>query len=101
MKINKIKLKRAGEFFKKLPLVLGENAFFAFLGGLVVCLILGGIILYQYFSLANHVPKDVEGGGSFEFKEAVYQQILEEWQAKTERLIKTDSKEYSNPFKVD
>ena len=53
MKIPKIKTKKIKDSLKKLPRVLGENAFLAFLGLLVIALILGGLIFYKYSFLVE------------------------------------------------
>ena len=63
MKIPKIKTKKIKDSLKKLPRVLGENAFLAFLGLLVIALILGGLIFYKYSFLVEKEPPTKIGEG--------------------------------------
>ncbi|MCJ7786674.1 hypothetical protein MUP06_00460 [Patescibacteria group bacterium] len=100
MKIPKIKFNKIKIFFKKLPRILGEKAFLAFLFLLFISLILGGIIFYKYSILAEKAePRIIEK--PLQFKEKVYQEILNEWEAREKRFKETELKEYPDPFRID
>ncbi|MDP2967333.1 MAG: hypothetical protein Q8N87_02900 [bacterium] len=98
MKIPKIKFNKIKIFFKKLPRILGEKAFLTFLFLLFISLILGGIIFYKYSILAEKAePRIIEK--PLQFKEKVYQKVLDEWEAREKRFKETELKEYPDPFR--
>jgi hypothetical protein len=97
-KLRTINFKKIRLFFGKLPKILGENAFWTFLGLFIIALLIGGIIFYRY----NILPKKVEvpsPEGILKFQEEDYQQVLQVWQAKELNFQEADLKEYPNPFK--
>ena len=97
MKISKFKTKKIQEFLKKLPKALVENSFLTFLELLLIALIIGGIVFYQYSILAKKSPAEISEK-SFQFQEKTYQQVLKNWQEKEKRFKESDLKEYPNPF---
>ena len=97
MKTPKIKVKKIKEFLKRLPQTLGEKAFFVFLGLLLIALIFGGIIFYQYNVLVKEIEVQIIEE-PFQFQEKTYQDILKTWQEREERFKASSIKQYSNPF---
>ena len=96
--IKRIKLNKIENFLKKLPRNLGENSFSTLLGFILLSLILGTFVFYQYSILAERkTPEVIEK--PLQFKEKTYQTILNEWQKRTERFSGADLKEYPDPFK--
>ena len=97
MKIETNKIKY---FFKKIPRVFGENAFFASICFIILSLILGGLIFYKYSILAQKTKIDITEE-TFKFREKTYQEILIIWQEREEKFNQTDLKQYSDPFRID
>jgi len=88
------------KFFKNLPRILGEKAFLTSLSLILFSLILGGILFYQYSILAKKAePKTTEA--PLYFQEKAYENILKIWQEREERFEAADTKEYSDPFRID
>ena len=97
LKLERIKLNKIQNIFKKLPKNLAQNPFLAFLGFLTLALMLGAIIFYQYSILADRkIPEITEQ--PLKFQEKTYQTILTEWQKRSQNLLGIDTEEYSNPF---
>lgn len=97
IRIPKRKLKKLLIFFKKLPMILGGNAFLTFLGLLLFSLILGSIIFYKYSVLVvKEEPEVFEK--PLEFKEKTYQEILEVWQEREKRFEEANPQKYLNPL---
>ncbi len=94
--IKKIKTEKIKKFFKKLPRILAERALLIFLGGIFFSLLLGALIFYQYGILALKEIPVIEK--PLEFNREVHQAVLNEWQRRNERFLKTDLKKYPNPF---
>ena len=97
MRISKFKTKKIQESLKKLIKTLVENSFLAFLELLLIALIIGGIVFYQYSILAKKSPAEISEK-PFQFQENAYQEILKKWQEKEKRFKEVDLKEYPNPF---
>lgn len=96
-KLSKRDLEKAFGNLKKIPRLLASNAFLTFLASLVLCLVIGGVIFYQYTILAE--PSDeVEVVKPIQFKEETYQTILQEWQERNLGLLEAETKTYPNPF---
>ncbi len=90
-------LKNLGSFLKKLPIVLGENAFLIFLGLLLLSLNFGGIVFFRYYTLSEkEVPQIIDG--QLQFNNKAYQEILEIWEERDQKFEKTTLKEYVSPF---
>jgi hypothetical protein len=99
--ISKRKIKKFSKFFKKLPETLARNAFSTFLGLLLIALIFGAFIFYQYSILTETAIEIGEEEKPLKFEKKTYQTILEEWQTRNERFLEAETKEYPNPFKID
>ena len=96
-KIQIIKLKNIGVFFKKIPRILGKNAFLAFCGLFILSLAFGTFVFYRYRASIKEVETEIiEEQFSFEFE--IYQEVLKTWQEKEKRLEKTDFNQYPSPF---
>ena len=98
MKVPKIKLNKIKNFFEKLPETLGERAFLSSLGLLLLSLILGGLIFYQYAILAEKKEPEISKK-PLQFNEKNYQEILRVWQEKEKRFQEADLKEYLDLFR--
>jgi len=97
-KIYLVKFKEVLNRSKKLPRILAENSFFTFLGSLLVALILGVLAFSQSGILAKDEVVFNEDQ-TLQFKEKVYQAILDEWGLRDAKFIETESKTYPNPFR--
>lgn len=100
MNLPRIKIRKTGELLKRLLLNLGERAFLVFLGLLVIALIFGTIIYYQYNILAKRGGVQITKE-PFRFQEKTYQDISRIWQEREKRFEEADSKEYPNLFRVN
>lgn len=97
MKIPTLKTKKTIESLKKLPRFLGRHAFLTFLGLLLLSLVLGSFIFYQYSILAaKEKPEVIEK--PLQFKEETYQEVLKIWQVRQTRFEQANLKEHLNPF---
>lgn len=95
MKIPKfIKTK---SFFKNLPKILGEQAFFTFLFLFFLVLLISGAVFYQYsVSIEKAEPKVIQA--PIQFKENLCQKVLKEWENRQKRFEEALQKEYLDPF---
>ena len=93
--ISKREIKVCLDFFEKLPKVLAKNAFLVFLGSLLLCLAIGGIIFYQYSISAKNTS---EIQAKLKFEENTYQNVLSAWQEKEDKFIGVSDKIYPDPF---
>ena len=94
-----IKIKQLKESLKKIFWSIGGNPFPAFCILIILVLILGGLVFYQYSFLAEKKePQIIER--PLQFKEALFQKILEEWQARQKKFEESDFKEYRDLFRV-
>lgn len=98
MKILKLKFKREKEFLKKLPRILGEQAFLTFLALLFLALIFGGFLFYKYSILAEKAEPEIPEK-PLEFQEKTYQEVLKIWQDRQKKFEETEFKIYPDPFK--
>lgn len=97
--MKKTKFNNIKNFLKKLPWIFGENTLLTFFGFLILSLILGALIFYQYTVLAEKQTAEfIEK--TFEFKEDAYQEVLKTWQEKEESFKRADFKDYLNPFRL-
>ena len=93
-----LKFKKIEVFLKKLPKILGEKAFLTYLGLLILALILGGFIFYQYNILAKKTEVQITEK-LLRFEEEVYNKVLKIWQEKEEKFEGADLKKYPDPFR--
>jgi hypothetical protein len=99
MKIKpKRKFKRISRLFKRLPEALARNAFSTFLGLLLIALIFGAFVFWQYSILAKSSVEIGEEEKPLEFEKRIYQAVLREWQDRNERFSEAGTEEYLNPF---
>lgn len=63
----------------------------------LIVLVLGAVLFYQYDILAKDAePKS--GAEAIRFQQELYQQVLQEWQAREARFAAAGSQSYINPF---
>ena len=99
MELKIIKLKRINIFFKDLPKKLAERSFLMFSILLIIALALGGLVFYFYVFLVQSSLELSVNEKPLETQEKNYQNILNEWRERDEKLLQADSKEYPNLFK--
>ncbi len=97
-KLKRLKFKKIKDFLKELPKALGERAFFTFLGFLIIALIIGGLIFYNFYILIEKKEPQISER-PLQFKEKTYQGVLKAWQEKEKRFEAADAKEYPDPFR--
>ena len=77
---------------------LAVHAFLSFLVLVLIALLVGGLLFYQCsFSQLKSAPEVT--GKIIQFKEGLYQKVLEEWQDREQSFEQADLKEYPNLFK--
>mgnify|MGYP001577205517 CR=1 FL=1 len=82
---------------KKIPWILGSNAFSIILIFILLDLILGEFLLYKYVIIVKREgPEIVQSTLKFEYN--IYQKVLEEWQTRERKFEDFTVKIYSNPF---
>lgn len=89
-----------GSSFKKLPRSLAEHAFLVILIFLFISLLIGAWVSYKYIFLIKQAELQMKEG-FFQIKEDAYQGVifkLDEWESS---FRNANSKEFSDPFKVD
>lgn len=96
-KISNIKLKNILNFLGKLPLILVEHSFLTFSIFLLLSVLLGSFVFYQYIILTSTKSPDFFAQLT-EFKEETYQEILKTWQEREKRFNEASSQNYLNPF---
>jgi len=97
MKIPKLKFKKITDPLRKLPRILGEHTFSTFLGLLLIALILGALIFYQYSFLVGKTKPEIFEK-PLKFKEETYQEVLKIWQGREKEFKEIDLKECQDPF---
>ena len=98
MKITtKIETKRIKDFFRKFSRFIGERFFLSFLLFVILALIVGGFVLYQYAFLVDRIDFNTQEKPVF-FNEDIYKKVLEEWQNREREFQEIESRQYPNPF---
>jgi len=92
MKLDKIKF-----FLEQSLLIIAKNIFLCFLLLLLLSLLFGGFVFYQYVFSPQEITLNITEE-PFLIKEAIRQKILKKWQIRENKFRETDLKEYSNPF---
>lgn len=82
---------------KKLLWIIGNHAFWATLILILVDIIAGGIIYFQAVYLADMKTAEINSS-YFQFKDSIYQQVLAQWQSRSQNLDDSLKKNYNNPF---
>jgi hypothetical protein len=94
-----IKIKDFANFFKKIFWKIGENPLPTFFILLVLALIFGGLIFYQYSFLAEKKEPQITER-KIQFKEEIYQKILNEWEERQKKFDQAEQKEYRDLFQI-
>ena len=94
VKIKTVKIK---EFLRKLPRRMAERAFFTLMVLVFLGLIFGGLLFYQYSMLAQKVSPQVTEK-PLNFKEKIYQEVLDVWRERERKFEEADTKEYPDLF---
>ena len=97
MKFKKIKFKKRAINLEKLSRRLAENSFLTFFGFLLIVMVLGGLLYYQYVILIQGSPTSIQEK-PLGAQEKIYQKILDEWTKRDEKFFQADSKIYSDLF---
>ena len=93
------RLKKLKNSLKKIFWKMGENPLLTFFLLLILVLIFGGLIFYQYSFLAEKKePQIIER--PIQFKEELYQKILEEWEIRQKNFDQAGQKEYRDLFRA-
>jgi hypothetical protein len=93
------KIKRFTEFLKKIFWKIGENPLPTFFILLILALSIGGLIFHRYSFLAEKKEPQITER-KIQFKEDLYQKILEEWEIRQKEFEEADSREYRDLFKI-
>lgn len=82
---------------KRILWVIGKHAFITVLVLILLDVILGGLVFYKYMYLAqkkeigvNNIP--------FQFKENVYQKVLDQWKERDQKFQEYIQEDYTSPF---
>jgi hypothetical protein len=94
----KPKIKDIKKYLKKIVWSVGKHSFIAFLLLFLLALILGGFVFYQYSFLAEKSEPQT-AIQPLEFKESLYQEILEEWNERQDNFGGAEGKEYPDLFR--
>ncbi|MDP2910549.1 MAG: hypothetical protein Q8N58_02065 [bacterium] len=99
MRIKEIKIDKTKilKLLKRFPLLIANHAFSACLILFLSALLIGSVVFYKYFILAQKIdPSDLND--SYLLNEEGYQEIKNTWQKQETIFEQSDSKEYPNPF---
>lgn len=92
--MNKLK-----KFLKRLPRILGENAFLTFLAVIFISLVSGALVFYKYsISVEQSKPEVLEE--PLLFSEKDFQDVLKTWQDRQKKFEEADLKVYLSPFRL-
>jgi hypothetical protein len=99
--LKKFQFKKIKNIIKNLPKILAEHVFLTLLGGLLLSLLLGAIIFYQYSVLVlKQTPEIIVIEKSLKFDKEIYEVVLNEWQKRKEKFLEADTKKYPDPFNI-
>jgi len=97
LKFKKIKLRNIKVFLKKLPRVVAQRAFLAFLILFSLSLTFSGLVYWRQSTLINEAqPESL--GKQLKFRLKTYHDILTIWQQKEDRFDGANTKTYPNLF---
>ncbi|OGZ63903.1 MAG: hypothetical protein A3A98_01285 [Candidatus Staskawiczbacteria bacterium RIFCSPLOWO2_01_FULL_40_39] len=82
---------------KKIPWILGYNAFFFMLIFILLDLIFGEILLYNYIVSVNLKDHKFTYTPA-KFHEETYQSVVNKWQAREDIFKNSDQENYRDPF---
>lgn len=97
---NKLKatiLPQASVWIKKILWNLGNHAFLVILALILLEVLFGGLMFYKYVFLADAQAPQASSN-SFQFAEGVYQNILSQWQKRSQNFQDYSQKNYQSPF---
>ena len=77
---------------------MAERAFLTLLLLLLISSILGAVVFYRYYFSVQGPVETLEEEDALTFKMASYNNILDKWKERNERISQVDRKEYANPF---
>lgn len=98
LKLKKLKLNKINKFFKKWLRVLGENPFLTSLALILLSLIVGSFIFYNY-SVQVQEKKPETISKPLLLEEEGIREILKIWETRQKNFEETDLKTYPDPFK--
>ncbi|MBI1866249.1 MAG: hypothetical protein HY005_00470 [Candidatus Staskawiczbacteria bacterium] len=90
----------SGLYIKKIPWILGKNAFLCILVFILIDILIGGLLFYKYVLLIDAQEPEISSVYS-KFQENIYRSVAEEWQNREnifKNLLSLD-KNYTDPFK--
>jgi len=96
--MNKGDLEKIKSKLSKFCLFSAEHSFLSILILISIALLMGGWLFYQYSILAQKAEPQVTGQ-TIQFKENLYQEILDQWQIRQDSLEAADEKEYLDIFR--
>lgn len=97
LSFKKIQLTEVKEFGRKLPWLMAEHIFLAAIVLVLLSLLVGALLFYQYQILVQKTAPEVKTE-IIGFQENLYQEVLTEWQEREERFEQAQTKEYPDPF---
>ena len=78
---------------------MAQNAFSTYLGFLIICLVIGTLVFYQYVISIESLEVDIFES-SLKFNQDVYGEVLELWQERETVFDGADLKEYPDLFQA-
>lgn len=96
--MNKEDFKNLEDRLSKFGRISAEHAFLSFLVLAFIALLIGVFLFYQYSILVQRTEPRITKE-SIQFKEDLYQEVLEQWQARDEQFEGVDMKTYSDSFR--
>lgn len=96
--MKKLDFRKLKDNLGKVPRAIAQHLFLASLILIFISLILGGFLFYQYSILAQKAEPEITIQ-LVQFKENLYQKVLEEWQEREKRFEAAPTKTYPDPFK--
>lgn len=92
-----IKIKKSGAGFKGIFLIFAERSFLLSLSLILLSLLIGGLIFYEYYiQVINKDPEVSEV--TLKINNQAYQDIISAWEERQKKLDEVDLKNYLNPF---
>jgi hypothetical protein len=90
---------KSKNIMSKMPWAFGKYAFWVILILVLLAVAFGWLLFYNYVIAERELEK-IKEEESFEFKEDIYNKILETWDKSTgkDQEIDFEEREYKNPF---
>ena len=96
-KLKKLKLNKINKFFKKCLRVTGENPFLASLALILLSLIIGTFVFYNY-SIQVQEKKPETISKPLLLEEKGIREILKIWETRQNNFEQADFRTFPNPF---